>query len=289
VDTDIQLTKNINKLVHRVLLVSALPPPAGGVSTLTQMMKDKGLPNPFLLSIVDTRVSREHPTGSTRINFAELKRTLRILKDIYMTTRSENIAVMHLACSLKNAGAIRNWASARIAKHRRVPYVAQLHSNFRYSTGRGLIARYYRWAYRSIFNGASKILPLNVPSYNSVIALGDYASKTEIIPNFVDFEAIPQRGSQPRAIYNLKLSYVGALLNTKGVLTILEVMKRLPGVEICLIGAASNESSSDIKTMIETENLGNRVKIVGEIPRRDVLIMLSESDVYLFPSKSVGF
>jgi len=67
------------------------------------------------------------------------------------------------------------------------------------------------------------------------------------------------------------------------------VMKRLPGVEICLIGAASNESSSDIKTMIETENLGNRVKIVGEIPRRDVLIMLSESDVYLFPSKSEGF
>ena len=44
----------------RVLLVSALPPPPGGIQSWTEVLCERGLPAPFELEIVDTRVTRRH-------------------------------------------------------------------------------------------------------------------------------------------------------------------------------------------------------------------------------------
>ena len=99
-----------------VLLVSALPPPVGGLATWTGMIVDRGLPDPFDIEVVDTRTIREHFSATTRLNFAELRRTAGILSGIRAGVNSGRFSLMHLNCSLYLAGAPRNLVSALLAR-----------------------------------------------------------------------------------------------------------------------------------------------------------------------------
>ena len=74
----------------RVLLVSPLPPPVGGMQTWTETLLRRGLPRPFDVDLVDTRVSRPHHAMSPRLTYREVKRFLRILWRIYLSLRSVN-------------------------------------------------------------------------------------------------------------------------------------------------------------------------------------------------------
>ncbi len=268
----------------RVLLVSPLPPPPGGIETWTQILCERGLPPPFAFELVDTRAFRGHSAAPPRLNLTEVRRNLRILWQIYRALSSGRFFLAHLNFFLTFTGMPRNLASAWIAKWAKVPYIAHLRGTFKVPLGDGIAARFYRWAYRTIFDNAVQILALGQPSYRAILELGDFAHKTRpLMPNFVDFRTIPERVLDRRD--HLRVIFTGALVEAKGIHTIVEVAEHLPNARFQLVGDATAESRADLLRHIRERGVEDRVQVLGPVANREVVEMLSESDVFLFPSE----
>ncbi len=269
----------------RVLLVSPLPPPPGGIETWTQTLCERGLPAPFTLELVDTRASRGHQAAPPRLNPTEAKRNLRILSQIYRALASECFSVMHLNCFLTLTGAPRNLASALIARWAGVPYIVHLRGTFAVPPSNSPTARFYRQAYRTLFAGAAQILALGQPSYRAILELGDFAPKTcPLMPNFVDFCTIPKPLPNTTPQQPLRVIFTGALIEAKGVHTIVEIARRLPDARFQLVGGAPDASRAHLLRHIRQRGLEGRVQVLGPVTNREVLTMLTENDVFLFPS-----
>ena len=270
----------------RVLLVSALPPPPGGIASWTQTMLDRGLPSPFQLEVVDTRVYRQSQFTPSRPTPAEIWRNLKILTQIRRALTSGRFSVMHLNCGLTLSGVPRNLASALIARRAGVPYVAHLRGTFHLPDGNGPSQRFYRSAWQRIFSGAARILALGQPSYQAIQQLGDFSRKTiPLLPNFVDVQGIPQR-IPPSNADCLKIIYTGALIEEKGIYTILEIAQRLPDAQFQLVGGSSNPAAhARLQSRIRDLGLERRVQTLGPFPNRQVVTMLAENDIFLFPSR----
>ena len=139
-----------------VLMVSPLPPPAGGIATWTELFLTHGLPPPFLVQLVDTRVERTHWSSPVRPSLAELRRTVRIIRDVGRSL-GKGIGLIHLSCSLSPVGVFRDWAVARHASKSGVPFVVQLHGLFKVPLGPRPLAVLQRSAYRGMFSRAAAI------------------------------------------------------------------------------------------------------------------------------------
>ena len=270
----------------RILLVSALPPPTGGIQTWTEVLCERGLPAPFEFDLVDTRVTRQHQNIPPKLNLAEAKRFLKILWRIHQSLRSGRFSLMHLNCSLTMTATPRNLVSTLIAKKSRVPYVVHLRGTLSVPTGKSLGSRFYRWAYRTMFKGAAAIIALGQPSYRSILELGDFADKAvPLLPNFVDFRSVQEKVPRTESCEELRVIFTGALVESKGIYTVVEAAELVQGAHFRLVGDGPPESRKALLQHIHNRGLQERVKVSGPITSREVLGMLSDSDVFLFPSK----
>ena len=274
----------------RVLLVSALPPPAGGIQTWTEILCERGLPAPFELELVDTRVTRRHQNIPPTLNAAEAKRFLKILWQIRRSLRSRRFSLMHLNCSLTMTATPRNLLSTLVARRAGVPYVVHLRGTLSLPTGNSLTSRFYRWAYRTMFEGAASILALGQPSYRSILTLGDFADKTvPLLPNFVDGRTIPERYPSSNSRKVMKVIFTGALVESKGVHTIVEAATLVHGAQFQLVGDGPPESRQALLRHIRDRGLRERVQVLGPFTNREILHVLRDSDVFIFPTWTEGF
>ena len=246
---------------------------------------ERGLPAPFQLDIVDTRVVRSHFSTPVRLNLGEVKRNLKILGRVYRRLRTGQYSVMHLNCSLALTGTLRDLVTVYLARRAKIPYIVHLRGLFAAPITNGLRSRFYRWAYRKMFVNAASILALNIPSYRSVLELGDLADKTQILPNYVNFQSIPERNSKTEKIECLRVIFVGSLIKSKGVDTIVAIASQLPNVRFELIGDADKEYKEQLLDLIQDSGVGHRVHLTGEMTHEKVLCALAASDAFLFPTK----
>ena len=274
----------------RILLVSALPPPTGGIQTWTEILCERGLPAPFELELVDTRVTRRHQNIPPKLNLAEAKRFLKIVWGIYRALRSGRFSLMHLNCSLTMTATPRNLVSTLIAKKAKVPYVVHLHGTLSVPAGKSLGSRLYRWAYRAMFKGAAAILALGQPSYRSVLKLGDFADKTvPLLPNFVDFRSVQEKVPRTESCEDLRVIFTGALVESKGIYTIVEAAELVQGAHFQLVGDGPPESRKALLRHIRNRGLQDRVQVMGPVTNSEVLSMLRDGDVFVFPTWTEGF
>ena len=270
----------------RVLLASALPPPPGGMATWTQLLCQRGLPAPFAVELVNTRVFRHSQFTPPKPGPNELKRNFFILRQIRRRLASGRFSLLHLNCGLTLVGVPRNLASARLARRAGIPYIVHLHGTFRVPTGGSPTDRFYRWAYRTIFKDAAWILALGQPSYRAVQELGDFAAKTTpLLPNFVDCAAVPQGPDDSPSADGLRVIFTGALIEEKGCHTIVEIARRLPESRFQLVGDGTVKSRANLLRLIDAAGLQERVQVHGPLTNGEVLDLLGENDLFLFPSK----
>ena len=274
----------------RILLVSALPPPTGGIQTWTEVLCERGLPAPFELELVDTRVTRRHQNIPPKLNLAEAKRFLKILWRIHQSLRSGRFSLMHLNCSLTMTATPRNLVSTLIAKKSRVPYVVHLRGTLSVPTGKSLGSRFYRWAYRTMFKGAAAIIALGQPSYRSVLELGDFADKAvPLLPNFVDFRSVQEKVPRTESCEELRVIFTGALVESKGIYTVVEAAELVQGAHFQLVGDGPPESRKALLRHIRNRGLQDRVQVMGPVTNSEVLSMLRDGDVFVFPTWTEGF
>ena len=256
----------------RILLVSPLPPPLGGMQTWTETLLRRGLPEPFAVDLVNTRQpGRRRKRPGPRLTYGEAARFFKILWRCYSALRSGRYALVHMNSSFTRTATLVNLCTMWIACHAGVPYVVHLHGTFRVPGGSA--SRLYRSAYRRIFDSAAWILLLGQPSQRAVRALGSYDDKTTgLMPNFIDFGSVPPRsGTALRAGDHIKVVYTGRIWAPKGIATIARVAERVRNAIFQLVGDGPAESRDAFIRDLESRRLLDRVAVLEARPNEDVL------------------
>jgi len=275
----------------RILLVSPMPPPFTGISTWTQIIKQRRLPEPFEFELIDTKVLRSHPSiMSAWLIWPEIKRNLKILWKLHRALCSKHFSVVHFSYSIINNISIpRNLCSTLLVRWHRTPYIAHLHGTFTIPYGNSPLALLYRCAYRTIFNASEAIVLISAPSHSAVLKLGDYGHKIRSVPNFFNCQNIREIIPGQEKQGNIKIIYTGALIKAKGVFSIIDIAKQLPDVQFQLVGDAGAEVKAELSRHIQESNITNRVQIIGPISEQEIPGLLEEKNIFLFPSKNEGF
>lgn len=270
--------------------MSPRPPPMGGIQTWTETLLRRGLPEPFVVELVNTRQTVERRRPGPRLTYGEATRFFRILWRFHSSLRSGRYALAHLNSSFTPTATLMNLGTTWIARHAGVPYVVHLRGTFRVPGDGRLVSRLYRRAYRRIFDGAAWIICLGKPSERAVHALGGYGDKTTgLMPNFIDFRAMPPRNTASHFGDPMKVVYTGRIWAAKGIATIASVAERVPDAIFQLVGGGPTESRDAFIRELETRGLLGRVSVLDPRPNQDVLALLAEADVFLFPSLREGF
>ncbi|MFW6116146.1 MAG: glycosyltransferase family 4 protein [bacterium] len=113
-----------------------------------------------------------------------------------------------------------------------------------------------------------------------------------VIYNGVDPELFvrAQETSPPSQGKALRLIYVGGMLRHKGVHTIIEALGLLhqrgvvDGLHLTLVGGGHPDYETQLKRRVVELTLRDRVTFHGRVPREQVPSLLTNSDIFLFPS-----
>lgn len=264
---------------RRVVVVSALPPPAGGIGTWTRILFARGVPG-FAPELVDMRPrNREGVFVPGRPGLGELRRTLRIYRDLLRALRPRP-ALVHFNVDPLSYGLWRDLLGAALVRIRGVPVVLHHHglaaeldtSPFRLR--RAVLAALARVpALHVALNEASRRLLAGLAGASRVVALPNFYDETASVP-----EAQPgARGAPARVLF------VGGLTRPKGADLALAVARALPGIELHLYGRPYPEMEAELA------HAPPNVVRHGEVAEAQLTRAYAEADLLLMPTLREGF
>lgn len=261
----------------KILLVSPLPPPAGGIASWTQQYIDWSKENNLSLEIVNTAVigrRAEKINEKTKI-LDEIKRTKDIIKELKTKIHEFQPQIIHLNTPCGKLGIIRDFLCAQIANKNGIKLIIHYRCNIKDQVGSSIVSRFYL---RKLSNIADLNLVLN--SSSSQYLMEEAQSKSVLIANYINEEFVLDKHKNIRN--NIKIiSFVGHVQRTKGILEIIDAANQLPEITFKIAGPVSN----DICKIDKPKNL----IFLGALSKNEVKKILLESDVFLFPSYTEGF
>ena len=121
----------VNNKGLKILLISPLPPPAGGIASWTQKYLKWAEQNKIQVDLVNNSVigKRRSRVNSGRSFLEEIRRTRRILMDLKKRIYEGSLDIVHLNSSCGKYGIIRDYLCARIIKEKDIYLVVHYHCN----------------------------------------------------------------------------------------------------------------------------------------------------------------
>ncbi|TVQ87361.1 MAG: glycosyltransferase family 1 protein [Deltaproteobacteria bacterium] len=266
----------------RVLLLTALPPPAGGVATWASDLLSWGG-----FSGVELRAIRRTAGKLDGSRWQNRWHRLRIassstLEALGALQRGE-ADVLHLCQTGRPQGVVRD-LPLLIAAHRAgVPVVVHIH---------GSATRLAPWVLRSpvrrLLRAVRAWIVLDQSSQEHLERLG--LGPVVRIPNAVPAVGLPR--ALPTEGKRLRVVYVGWMKPAKGVLDLLCACRDLPEVELTMMGRYVSEEGvvcePQVTALAASAELRGRVHLRGEVSREQVHQELARAQVFALPSYSEG-
>jgi glycosyltransferase involved in cell wall biosynthesis len=109
--------------------------------------------------------------------------------------------------------------------------------------------------------------------------------RVHYMPNFVG--PSPLQKCPRRSTDVIRILFVGAVVEAKGILDLLEAVRELPGSHVRVAGPVSREFEHMLSGLIS--RTGGRVELLGSVSRERVVQLLCESDVFVLPTHREGF
>lgn len=270
---------------RRVLYLSTLPPPGGGIATWTRILMERGLPGGFEPALVDTRFEggrRIYERG--RATPAELRRSARILSRLAVELLRRRPALLHANVDPYSLGFYRDLLALGLARAFRVPVVLHYHGHVSAEMVRAR-GRLRRPVLRLAARLAAANVALNEPSLAYLRALvGERHGRTLALPNFYDERSAPPRPPEPRREGEpARVAYAGILKRAKGAPVALEVARRLPDTAFEFFGPVADELAELAR------GAPPNVRLHGEVDHASLVDRLRSCHALLFPSASEGF
>ena len=103
-----------------------------------------------------------------------------------------------------------------------------------------------------------------------------------VLPNGIDnreFYSMPQEEARKKLGIDSKYiiaSFVGAFIDRKGVLRLVEAARRIPELKLILVGEGDQKPESD------------QILFAGRLPHEDIVTYLNASDMFVLPTQAEG-
>lgn len=269
----------------KILFLSPLPPPIGGVSTWTKILVEEGLPEGFDFRVVNTKILGSRIIFDGKINFFwEACRAVRIFLALLRALFFYRPHIVHVNVSPSFFGLYQKLACSKVVKFFSPKLVMHYHGDL----PKRCASQKSQAVLKKLLKITDLSLVLNDASLVFLKSLGDKnqvkAIRIRKICNFFDQKIIPEMAKKEgdRA-GSLKAIFVGGLALQKGVKEIVELARRLPTIEFLLIGHAVPDTQELLR------KLPKNINAMGSLPREAVLAELSQADVFIFPSHTEGF
>lgn len=259
----------------KILLISPLPPPVGGIATWTVKYKDYCETHNISLAIVNNALhgSRAKQINAKRNILDEVSRTYRVIFDMCRKIRKEKPNVIHLNSSCSRFGVYRDCICAIIGRTCSIPIVLQCHCNIQDQV-RGRLAEF---AFKVMTSMSQRVLVLN--RFSAEYARRFAGEKVMVVPNFADEQDVIKRKSIAGEIR--QIVFVGHVRREKGAAEIFEVAEQFPEIRFTMVGPIQKE--------MEDLPHGSNVELMGAQSREAVIELLRNADAFLFPSYTEGF
>lgn len=260
----------------KVILLAPTPPPAGGMASWTIQMLSSSLKNNWEIDLVDEKMigGREvYGEGAKRNNWNEAKRCFSIWSRLVKKIKNDKVTVVHCCIPSLPLSMLREYVSAILTKLYKKKFIIHFHCTVP-NTTKGKIAHFLL---KRICNKSDCIIVLNEQTrlYLESIA----KTEVRVIPNFIEEDQVVK--SRIVNETTKKVLYVGGVIESKGVLQIIEVAKSFPQIEFRLVGRA------DEAIQRSTLKIAN-VVFTGEKTAKEVAKELDSADVFMFLSHYPG-
>lgn len=259
----------------KVLLLSPLPPPMGGIATWTQKYMEYCDKKNLSVEIVNIAVSgkRVNEESGSRNIFQEIYRTKRILNGLIVKIESFHPDIIHLNSSCTELSVLRDLLCVCIAKIKKKKIMIQCRCNIidQLPTKTGMMA------FACLAKCVDGLIVLDRYSYQ---AARKYKRHNLLqVSNYIEAEKV----SKAHVIRDKieKIVYVGNFMKEKGAVEFIQAARSLPGITFTIVGP--------VKPCMKNIPLPQNVVLKGKVAQSDVSLILEDSDLFLFPSYTEGF
>ena len=261
----------------KIILISPLPPPAGGMACWTQryLESEQAQANQVLLIDIAVIGSRIQQVAKRNI-FQEVKRTRKIIRQLNDYLMNNEIDIVHINTSGGQFGLVRDYICAKTAQKSGCKVVLHCHCDVSYRV-KNQFAEFY---YRRLVAWSDQVITLNEKSHE--FTFRKCGRESIILPNFLPEKMVNEL--RTRTQINEKINnclYVGNVTKEKGCDLIVEVAQIIPDMTFTLVGLVSDEIDRMVKP--------NNVVLTGEMEHERVIEHMLKADLFLFPSLAEGF
>ena len=269
---------------RRLLFVSPLPPPTGGISNWMVAVRESALTARWEIRVVDSSPSAADVTGTSRLRFGRVADALRILWQLAVELLRFRPAVVHVNTSYFWAF-LRDGVAIRLARLAGARTLLHLRGGDFPEWAEGASAAWRSFILATL-RKTDVVIALTAPTQRW-LAREVGPERVRYLPNFVRLDAQgapPDRSGRSGPVHVL---FVGWLLEAKGVRELLAAARGLPDARFTLVGP---EEPSFTATLAEDlRALGDRVRVLPAQPREEIFRLYREADVFVLPTWREGF
>jgi colanic acid/amylovoran biosynthesis glycosyltransferase len=136
------------------------------------------------------------------------------------------------------------------------------------------------------FKSADLFLAMSEDMRSDIVALGCPPEKVIVHYHGINLARFPLADRSPRDSGSVRLLFVGALIDKKGVLDVLGAFRMLardyPNLELRFVGRGPREAT--LRQRADAAGLGDRVTFSGYVPNARLAAEFAEADVFCHPS-----
>ena len=221
-------------------------------------------------TLINTEKDAQKAFGSLA---SEFLRTKRIITDLKETLKKQCYDIAHLNTSCGPFGLFRDYLIAKILHKAGVPVITHYHCDIPHWITNVL----KRYTLKKLAETSCLNLVL---CENSRVYLDKLNIDSVKVPNFIEESMIASRPKEIRNTFT-RIFYVGRVSIPKGAEEIYELAQRFPDKSFVLAGG--------VVSPVDCWELPNNVQLIGRLTSDNVMRLLDEADLFLFPSHSEGF
>jgi glycosyltransferase involved in cell wall biosynthesis len=274
----------------KILLISPLPPPPGGISTWSENILAffKTKKNEIEIINQNNALTYRQITNVNYTNriYTGVIHSLKIIRLFIKNIKSEKPQLIHLTSSASLA-LFKDLIIVSISKYYRIPIVYHLHF------GRiPALSKTKNWEWfllRFLIHRSNKTIVIDIPSFNTLKTNG--IQNVVNIPNPISFELEKESISinkQQQRINNL--IFVGHIIKDKGVFELVEACVSIPQIDyLQLIGPYEESIKRDLEVIASKRENGKWLSFRGTLDKENVTNEMKKSLTIVLPSYTEGF
>jgi len=276
------------KFSGKILLLSPLPPPVGGIANWTKILLSK-LDGSTIVHLNTALKFRSITNKSLFVHIASgVMQSTYILLVLMYRLLFYKIDVVHV-CTSGGMAFAKDLVTVIISKiffkkvvlhiHMgRLPYILQKKRGFEYRT------------FIIILTIIDRCIVIDQSSFKA-LENSKYCSNIILLPNFIDLDVVDELLVNGNANWKqnniINLCFVGHIVATKGIYELLKALTKLNDENIILHLVGPCEE--DFKRELSGSYIKSQVVFYGAVNKAKVFEILSSSDAFVFPSYTEGF